>query len=223
MKSKNMTLMVVAIGCGLVAAFLTARLSGGSSPDKVEVIVAKKDLPVGTILEEKEMENLLGTIKFEKGTLPPDVIMNAEELKGKKLTRTLKQGNYFSATDVGTDSGIKIPEGMFQYAIKSDNVKAVAGFVQAGDKVDVILTETGSERQSQVGHDPPRHAGAGGRYVSPAPGRQPDCHTAGECRVDGRHFGTIADPLVRREAGRREVGSPRREKHGHHTSVPASL
>jgi Flp pilus assembly protein CpaB len=151
MKSKNMTLMVVAIGCGLVAAFLTARLSGGSSPEKIEVIVAKRELPVGTLLEEKELENLLGTMKFDKGTLPPDVIVNAEELKGKRLNRTLKQGNYFSATDVAADSGIKIPEGMYKYAIKTDGVKACAGFVQPGDKVDVILTETTNTGRARSG------------------------------------------------------------------------
>ncbi len=151
MKSKNLTLMVVAIGCGLVAAFLTARLSGGSAPEKIEVIVAKKELPVGTLLEEKQLEELLGTMKFDKGTLPPDVIVNAEELKGKRLNRTLKQGNYFSATDVAPDSGIKIPEGMYKYAIKTDGVKACAGFVQPGDKVDVILTESMNNGKARSG------------------------------------------------------------------------
>lgn len=142
MKSKNMTLMVVAIGCGLVAAFLTARLSGGSGPETVDVLVAKKELPVGTLLDEKDLEEMIVVSKLPKASLPPDLITNKDDLKGKKLNRTLKPGNYFAPGDVGPDSGIKIPEGMIKYAVKVDGVKAVAGFVQPGDHVDVQLTES---------------------------------------------------------------------------------
>jgi pilus assembly protein CpaB len=151
MKSKNMVLMFVAIGCGLAAAFLTAKLSGGSAPDTVDVIVAKKELPVGTLLDEKELESMLGTQKFPKANLPPDIINNADDLKGKKLNRTLKAGNFFSMGDVGADSGIKLPEGFSKYAIRTDGVKAVAGFVQPGDKVDVILTEVQNNGKAKSG------------------------------------------------------------------------
>jgi pilus assembly protein CpaB len=142
MKSKNMTLMAIAIGCGLVAAFLTARLSGGSAPETVDVVVAKKELPVGTMLEEKDLESLLAQAKFNKASLPPDVITNVAELKGKRVNRTMRVGNYFSPGDVGEDAGIRIPDGMFKYAIKMDGVKAAAGFVEPGKHVDVILTES---------------------------------------------------------------------------------
>jgi len=152
MKSKNMALMVVAIGCGLVAAFLTAKLSGGSGPEMVDVIVAKKELPVGTVLDEKELDNFLSMTKMPKGSVPPDIINNQEELKGKRVNRTLKIGNYFAAGDVGADSGIKIPEGMFKYAIKTDGVKAVAGFLQPGDRVDVLLTEATSNGKAKTGY-----------------------------------------------------------------------
>ena len=70
MKSKNMTLMMVAIGCGLVAAFLTARLSGGSSPDTVNVLVAKTELKIGTLIDAKEIENLVAFSARPKGDVP---------------------------------------------------------------------------------------------------------------------------------------------------------
>lgn len=151
MKSKNMTLMVVAIGCGLVAAFLTAKLSGGGGPEMVDVIIAKKELIVGTVLDEKELENMIGTQKVQKTNLPPDIINNADELKGKKLNRTLKMGNFFSAGDVGADNGIKLPEGLSKYSIKIDGVSAVSGFVNPGDKVDVILTESMANGKAKSG------------------------------------------------------------------------
>ena len=108
----------------------------------VEVLVAKKELPVGTLLEEKELENMVGVAKFPKSTLPSDVVMKVEDLKGKKLSRTLKANNFFSQGDVGADNGIKIPDGMFKYGLKTDLVKGGCGFLQAGDHVDVVLTET---------------------------------------------------------------------------------
>lgn len=151
MKSKNMTLMVVAIGCGLVAAFLTAKLSGGSGPEMVDVIVAQKELTVGTTLDEKEISNMIGTKKYPKDSLPPDVVLNVEELKGKRLNRTLKQGNYFSQGDVSPDSGIKLPEGMSKYSVKMDGVRAVTGFVQPGDHVDIILTESQASGKAKSG------------------------------------------------------------------------
>ena len=151
MKQKNMMLMVVAIGCGLVAAFLTARLSGGSKEDTVEVMVAKKELPVGTILDEKELENMIGTMKLPKSSVTPDTITNIEELRGKRLNRTLKEKNPFTQGDVALDSGIKLPEGMSKYSVKTDIVKLASGFAQAGDKVDVILTESQPNGKAKSG------------------------------------------------------------------------
>ncbi len=142
MKSKNMTLMVVAIGCGLVAAFLTARLSGNSGPEMVDIWVAKKEITVGSTLDEKEFENLVVRSQMPKASLPPDIITNVEDLKGKRVNRTLRPGNYFAPSDVGADSGIKLPEGMRQYAIRADVVRGAGGFVEAGKKVDVLLTES---------------------------------------------------------------------------------
>lgn len=151
MKSKNMTLMVVAIGCGLVAAFLTAKLSGGGGPEMVDVIVAKKELPVGTILEEKDIDSMVAMAKFPKATVPPDTMQNIEDLKGKRVNRTLKTGNFFAAGDVGNDDGIKLPEGMYKYAIKTDSVRSAGGFVQPGNKVDVLLTEQTQNGKAKSG------------------------------------------------------------------------
>ena len=62
MKQKNLAMLGVAVGCGLVAAVAVAKLSAGGprGPETTKVLVAKKDLPVQTTLDEKEMDNLLG-------------------------------------------------------------------------------------------------------------------------------------------------------------------
>src|SRR5713226_303666 len=55
--SKTMILMVVAVGCGLVASFLTSRLlaeRGNSGPVMVKRLVAKKNLALGTVIKDPE-------------------------------------------------------------------------------------------------------------------------------------------------------------------------
>jgi pilus assembly protein CpaB len=144
MKSKNMTLMMVAIGCGLVAAFLTARLSGKSTPDSVNILVAKKDIPLGTKIDPKELDNLIATSSRPKSDVPEDSILDVEMLKNKVLNRTLKTGDRFSTTDVGEVMELPIPKGMIKLAIQATHVTSAGGFVNPGSKVDLILTEQGS-------------------------------------------------------------------------------
>ena len=59
MKQKNIVLMVVAVGCGLVAAFLTSQMSAKPAVEKVDVIVAAKDLPVGSQLTREDLKTAI--------------------------------------------------------------------------------------------------------------------------------------------------------------------
>jgi pilus assembly protein CpaB len=151
MKSKNMVLMAVAIGCGLVAAFLTSKLgAGGNSPDMIDVIVAKKELPIGTKLEEKDFNDILTKAPFARASLPPDVILDPEQLKGKRISRTLRAGNFFSPADVSANAGIPLPAGTFMYAIRMDVVRAAAGFVMPGAHVDILALQRNPQDASKV-------------------------------------------------------------------------
>jgi pilus assembly protein CpaB len=139
-KNKNMILMGVAIGCGLVAAFLVAKLGANGTPkqDMVDVIVAKKDIPIGTLMAEKDFNDLLTSQSLPRAAVPPDVIVDPMLLKGKMAARTLRTGNYFAPADVSTKVGIEVPAGMQSFSIKMDLVRAVTGFVSPGDRVDIL-------------------------------------------------------------------------------------
>jgi pilus assembly protein CpaB len=151
MNSKKTVLMAVAIGCGLVAAFLTSRLgAGGNSPDMIDVIVAKKELPIGTRLEEKDFNEILTKAPFARASLPPDVILDPEQLKGKRISRTLRAGNFFSPADVSANAGIPLPAGTFMYAIRMDVVRAAAGFVMPGAHVDILALQRHPQDASKV-------------------------------------------------------------------------
>jgi Flp pilus assembly protein CpaB len=143
MKQKNLAMLGVAVGCGLVAAVAVAKLSAGSSkgPDTIKVLVAKKDIPLQTKLDEKELDNLLAWADVPKNIVPPDAVTDLEQVKGKSLNRTLKQGNPVSFSDLGDHKRLELPEGFDGMSVKVDQVGAVAGFAKPGSRVDVMYVE----------------------------------------------------------------------------------
>ena len=70
MKQKNLILMVVAVGCGLVAAFLTTQMNAKPKVEQVEVVVAAKDLPVGTTITQGRPAEVIARKKIAKDALP---------------------------------------------------------------------------------------------------------------------------------------------------------
>ncbi|HKB01090.1 MAG TPA: Flp pilus assembly protein CpaB [Gemmataceae bacterium] len=143
MKQKNLAMLGVAVGCGLVAAIAVAKLSagGGKGPETARVLVAKKDIPLQTKLEAKELDNLLVWAEMPKALIPPDAVTDLEQVKDKELNRTLKQGNPVSQSDLGLPPSIIIPEGHKQITVRTTQVDAVAGFVRPGSKVDVMYID----------------------------------------------------------------------------------
>jgi pilus assembly protein CpaB len=158
MKQKNLVMLGVAVGCGLVAAIAVAKLSAGAGrgPDTVKVLVAKKDIPLQTKLEEKDLDNLLVWADMPKSLAPPDAATDLEQVKGKSLNRTLKQGNAVSLGDVGTQQTIVIPEGFKSITVKATQVDAAGGFAKPGANVDIMYIErtgTGKARAAIILRD----------------------------------------------------------------------
>jgi pilus assembly protein CpaB len=122
-------------------------------PETVKVLVAKKDLPVQTPLDEKDMDNLLQWADMPKNFVPPDAVTDIEQVKGKSLTRTLKQGNPVAITDIGKVTQLEIPVGYKAFTVKCSPVDAVAGFAKPGAKVDIMFVEklgTGKTRAAII-------------------------------------------------------------------------
>jgi len=140
MKQKNVILMVVAVGCGLVAAFLTSQMSAKGGGDQVEVIVAAKDLPVGTMLTREEVDKLVKTKKVPKDGLPPAYVTTKDELIDKRLSRGVRAEETFNPQDLSKGGVITLPEGMDMVSLQVGVAQAVAGFVGPGSRVNVLAT-----------------------------------------------------------------------------------
>ncbi|HXD84936.1 MAG TPA: Flp pilus assembly protein CpaB [Urbifossiella sp.] len=138
MKQKNLVLMVVAVGCGLVAAFLTSQMSAKPTVEKVEVIVAAKDLVVGSHLTKDDLSKALKRKVVAKDAVPPNIIESEEEMLDKRFTRTIRVDETINKADLAKGGTITIPPGKSMVTLPISLSSAVAGFVGPGSHVDVL-------------------------------------------------------------------------------------
>jgi len=141
MKQKNMVLMVVAVGCGLVAAFLTANMN--AKPQQVEmrgVLVAVKDIPVGTTLSEDDLKEFVKLKQLPKDSIGKDVIDTEKDLVGKRLTRAVRTDETFNKADLSKGGVVTIPEGYSMVTLPMNAGQAVAGFAGPGSRVDIVTS-----------------------------------------------------------------------------------
>lgn len=140
MKQKNLILMVVAVGCGLVAAFLTTQINAKPKVEQVEVWVAAKDLPVGTMITEKDLPKVAAKKAIPKDVLPASFVIDERELIDKRLTRPFAKDEVFVPVALAKGGVITLPDGKDMTSLPMNVTNGVAGFVGPGSKVDVLAT-----------------------------------------------------------------------------------
>ena len=125
-------------------------LQNKTAPDKtvkveaeaVQVVVATVDLPWGTKLQ-KEM---LKTVPFLKESLPTGYHSDPAVLKGRVVLSPLKASEAVLESRLAPESvtmgGVSavIKPGMRAVAVKGDKVIGISGFIQPGNRVDVLVT-----------------------------------------------------------------------------------
>lgn len=137
MKQKNIVLMVVAVGCGLVAAALT-QYSRAKPVEQVEVIVAAKDLSVGTVFSAAEMNSLVKRKSVPKDGLPPVYVTNFDELLDKRLSRPMRAEEALNPGDL--NKGMSLPDGRDLVSLPIGAGSAASGFVPPGSRIDITAS-----------------------------------------------------------------------------------
>lgn len=154
MKSKNMVLLALAVGCGLVAAFLTAKLGAGNKTEMIPVLVAAKNLDQGAKLDK--IEELFVRKPFPKESVPPEFIDDPGQLKGKTLQKSIRAGTHVTMADITPKGGIELPVDQktgIPYkamAIRVDPSTVVGGLVVPGTRVDVLSVERLTNGKTQA-------------------------------------------------------------------------
>jgi pilus assembly protein CpaB len=145
MKPKTLVLMFVAIGCGLAASYMTSRLlaergTKDQVDDKVTILVAKKNLAMGTLI--KDPEALFEPKPFARGDEPKKAIRVFDQLKDRRLNKPIAAEQFVSADDLMDKSqdGLSalMPKGMRAFGVKVNAEASSGGFVLPNSKVDVV-------------------------------------------------------------------------------------
>jgi pilus assembly protein CpaB len=149
-QSKLVALMVGSLGCGLLAAFaakgyLTQEIASEKARLKpnqvtVDVVVAKQDLPKGTIVGPEHMAvRAVPKDYVSSSAIQPDKF---DSYIGAKLNAPLKSGEQVltsntEGADVATFSS-KVKPGIRAITVGVDEITSVSGMLQPGDRIDLL-------------------------------------------------------------------------------------
>ena len=141
-------ILVLALVSGSAAAYLalaylrdrTPRLMAAEAPH-VQVAVAARDLPLGTILAPADIH----MIDWLGEAVPPGYLRNAQDAVGRGLISSVKANEMLLETRLaprgaGGGLSVTIPDGQRAVSVRVDDVIGVAGFVLPGTHVDVVVT-----------------------------------------------------------------------------------
>jgi pilus assembly protein CpaB len=141
-----MFLLVVAVGCGLAASYLTQQLL--ANRDKafgtVKVLVAKKRISSYTLV--KDPEALFTEKDLPENFVPKKAITTFADVKDKKINKVLSEDSILLLDDLADAKteglSANLGPGERAVAIRVNAEKSVAGFVIPGSRVDVVATVT---------------------------------------------------------------------------------
>ncbi|MFZ5928827.1 MAG: Flp pilus assembly protein CpaB [Acidobacteriota bacterium] len=143
--------VLVALGASVVLyQLLIRRLGSGPDGPSAQVLVATRDLAVGAVVGEQDVE----TVKWG-GPVPPGAIQKKEDIVGRAAVVPTYRGGpivdaNFAPKGAGAGLAVTIPPGKRAVAVKVDQVVGLAGFVLPGMHVDVIATGDPPDKSKEV-------------------------------------------------------------------------
>lgn len=175
MKQKNLILMVVAVGCGLGAAFLTSRMNAGPKQEAIpqkEVMVATKDLNPPTKFTKEALKDLVKWKKMNAADVPDNAIESEEELIDYSLTRPVAAGVFLQKTDVSKHDQLLPPTGKAGLMSVKLPLAQVTPFVKPTSRVNLVGTVLNRNTQKVSGRVliPNMHVMAVDSEYIPTPG-----------------------------------------------------
>jgi pilus assembly protein CpaB len=145
MRTKSLVLLILALGCGLVASIGISQIieqnKSGQQPatETQAILVAMKPI-AGQ--EQIKAEN----VKLEqwpKNLVPKGALSKLEEVEGHRVKYNLTPGEPILQTKLVGDQDQRattvVPPGYRLKAVHADAVSAVGNLIQPGDRVDVLV------------------------------------------------------------------------------------
>jgi len=145
MRPKSIMLLVLALGCGLVASIGVTQLKSDQQVvtvqgETVDIYVAMQDILMGNVIKP-EMVKLT---PWPKDKLPKDAVMKLEDLKDRRPRSIINEGDVLRESKLLSPGQIddvlgKIPKGFEAMTVKVDDVSSMSGLLKPGDWVNVVV------------------------------------------------------------------------------------
>lgn len=139
--ARSILMVFVALASGLVAVFLAAKwLAGQGNIVTTKVVVAAHEMPIGTMITKDK----LAIADWPRTTVPTGSSSDPAALEGRVTKIGIVRGEPIieeRLAPVGSKAGLAsiIGSGKRALSVKVNEVVGVAGFVQPGDYVDVLV------------------------------------------------------------------------------------
>jgi pilus assembly protein CpaB len=146
MRARSVLLLMVALGCGLVASIgitqvMARRGAGQPKGDSSPIYVAQEDIPMGDPISPQ----LLQLEEWPKDKIPPSALSKIEDIENRRPKSIIFKGSPILDNQLwskGNSAGGAqpyIPKGYRVVAVKVDDVIALGGILRPGDRVDVLV------------------------------------------------------------------------------------
>jgi pilus assembly protein CpaB len=152
MRPKSLMLLILALGCGLVASIGISQVMerNGRRPAQAEttpIYVALHNINLGDPIDAA----MVSLQEWPKDKVPPGAIAQLDQLEGRRPRATIIQGEpildaKLLAPGQVADPITAIPKGFRLKTISVDAEKSAAGLLSPGDRVDVQLFVKRDER-----------------------------------------------------------------------------
>lgn len=141
---------ILAIAIAAIAAYFLydylkmqeKRVSEAVATEKV--VVAAEDISIGSNIKPKQIK----TVNWPKANVPPGAKASENLVIGRVARQSIVSGDAITESKLVPKEGppsvltYKIPEGHRAMTVGVDQVAGVAGFINPGNMVDVVLTTT---------------------------------------------------------------------------------
>ena len=148
MRAKSLLLLMLALGCGIVASIgitqVMAKRNAGDASSSTEmqaIFVALENVPMGDPLTAQVMK----LEEWPKDKIPTGALTKIEDVEGRRPKTIIYQGSPILESQLlgkGADeegaTGL-IPKGYRVVSIKVDSVSGGASLIRPGDRVDVLV------------------------------------------------------------------------------------
>jgi len=146
-KLTRRSVVLAALCAGLLAALLTylfldrEKARAAEMTDPVTVVVATRDIPARTVVEAGMVRETTRPV----GTLPSNCANSVHEVTGRVTVAALSADQPVTRAAVAAQTAALglayvVPSGMRAVTVALDPIIGVAGFLKAGDHVDVLAT-----------------------------------------------------------------------------------